>query len=559
MIRTRQMLRSSRCTLCPAVCEISLLQAGPDIWRTEYPLIEGSGLCPRGSALGELLSCRSRILAPAERSAGALRRIDLTSAWEKILQAAGDGIIFLLDAANVPCQQMSQAAAWCRAWPKAQISFVIEPADEQLLLGTEAAGANYLTNDDLASCDGFLIIGDAFAANPICARAIFDRRKEQPRMPIVVIDPAAGTAAKFASHRLETPVGMELQSLMAVASQADVKVDSLGDLAAAKAAVPSAEAGAALAKCKRLAVLVAAEYGRSAAWRQIGYLAGKLAGALGGGVATQTVGANALAALRLAEKLGAISLASAISETSALPVAIGADVLGMLGRQEPKIRVAAAALPNRTTEAADLLLPAALPCELGGTYLQAGKDQIEISPLLPPPAGVPTPAEIVEALAKAAGIAKPASAPKVALKPLKAEAPAAAPAWSDPSRPLLLLGRQASQAGCGALTVHDSWQASEPYPELRISPADARQLNVISQREPELLTAAVNGKTLQVRPRVAPELSPGTVVLAEGLPECRSLIPSAPDEAGQAMVALPATVELSRLEAPSGPPTAWNK
>lgn len=542
MSQTAQELVSSQCTLCPAGCRINLAAAGPDAWRSEYPLDQQGGLCPRGSALGELLCHPLRIVEPAIRAIGKLQPTAMPDALQQILDQGQDSITFLLDG-SLPCEQLIEAAAWCSAWPAADVCFVTEPAETQLLLGLEAGKVSYLGVDDLADCDGFVIIGDAFAANPICARGVMDRRKSQPRTPIVAIDPAAGTAAKFATHRVETAPGMELQAIAAVAVAAGVNTGKLVDAKAAAKAVPSADsAGKAIANCKRLAVLIAAEHGRSHAWRQIGYVAAKLGGALGGGTAPQTSGANALAAVRLAERLDTTSLAKAISSDSLL-VAVGCDVLGMLGIKQPKVFAAAASLPNTTTDQAKIVLPAAMACELGGTYLLDACRNTQITPLLQPPAGVASPAEIIAALAQMAGTAKP-DLPSVDLTAqLAARTPSAAAAADGPSGLTLLLGRQPSQAGCGALTAHGSWQqAMQVEPEVKVSTEDARRAGLADL---QLASVSVDGLAVSARVRVVAELSSGVIVLPEGISKCRALLPCSIDKKDDILVSTPSTAALT--------------
>jgi len=514
---------------CPACCELSLTAAGPDKWRIEYPPDDSSGLCPRGSTLGELLNHPRRILTVGGSDGGRRQAPDLPAALGSVLeQAGGQDITILLDG-GFPCEQLAAAAAWCRSWRQAKLCFVIEPADEQLIKGIEASGAAYLRGEQLGECDGFVIIGDAFSANPICSRSVLDRRHQEHKTPIVVIDPAGGKAAKFASHRLEALPGGTADVLAALAGQGDAD-------AATK------QAAGALANCKRIGVLVAAEYARTAVWEQIGYLAGKIAGS-SGGVAPQTIGANAISAVRMAAELGTISLAEAMADKAGVRVAVGCDVLGMLGWSQPKFLAAAASLPNRTTDSAQIVLPVALPCECVGTYLLNGEMPVKVAALMKPPAGVPTPAELIGALAALAGAARPdtPSAP-AKLKRLSASQPLPAKAGDVPT-PALLLCRDATQAGAGALTGCGTWQSSiAPLPVLSISPSDAEESGVKNFSE---VSVSAGRQTLRANVRVAPELSAGAMVLSEGLPEARGMCPCRIDTQTNAVISEPVSVKVS--------------
>ena len=521
----------SRCMMCPAGCEVNLVASGPDMWRTEYPTGDEGGLCPRGSALGELLGHPRRIREPMKRISGRLERIDLATAIREILDAAaGRGVTFILDG-SLPCEQLVQGGAWCKSWDGAQIAFAIEPSERQLLMGLESSSPKYLDVNELSECDGFLIIGDAFAANPICAKGVLDRRKQEPRTPVVVIDPGSGAAVKFATHRVETSPGGAAPALAGLAAPAGLPPEKLGSSADLE---PSAEsAGRAIANCRRLGVLIAAEYGRTDAWGQIGRISARLGASLGGGVCLQTDGANALGALRVGERLGAIGLYEATRSENLL-VAIGCDVLGMLGRTEPRIFAAGAALPNRTTEQAQIVLPVALPCELAGTYLQSCGRKVQVSALLSPPLGVGEPVSVIASLAEATGVGAPVPLDLDPLSPLRidadepvgsqgplVESAPSAPAGDDPPKLKLLLGRQTTQAGCGALTGWGSW-AGGGDPDLRMSAPDTQALKL---KNLQRVTVSANGKSLSARLRVAPELRGGVIVLPEGSACSRDLLP----------------------------------
>ncbi|HUU42609.1 MAG TPA: molybdopterin dinucleotide binding domain-containing protein [Planctomycetota bacterium] len=524
-----------RCTLCPAGCELIIEQSGPDNWRTEYPAQNVGGLCPRGAVLGQLLAHRKRLTMPAVRSDGRLAAADLDSAIRTVLTVVGSGPVnFFLDG-NVPVEEMQAVSAWCNAWEPARLCLLVEPADEAVLSGVASSGAALLSNDDLKSCDGFLVVGDVFSANPTVACGVFDRHAEQPRTPIVVIDPAAGRTSKFASLAVTTPVGMEYRVLAEVAKAAGVKVDAAGK-------VPSAvAAGTALARCRKLAVLLSAEYARSAAWRQIGHLAGTMAKQLGGGVMTVTTGANAAAAVNLAKKLGAISLADALTD-NATHVALGCDLLGMLGTTQPEFAAVSAAFPNRTTESAQVILPGALSVEIGGSYLVCGKGLVPVPALLAPPAGTLKPSEVVAALAAAAGVKTPAMpAGLKKLEAIDAQVPGDVPEAPEAGVPGLLVGREPMHSGAGDVTRYGSWQRGHrPRPMLRISPADLASAGLKNEGTVHVETDA---GALEATVSSSPELTDGVVVLSDGDAAVRTLLPTRVENG--AVIALPSKVTLT--------------
>jgi hypothetical protein len=534
----------SRCTLCPAGCELLVRGPGAGGYQSEPLTAGGAGLCPRGLAIGELLDAPGRVRWATRRLDGRRQEIPLPEAARAIVAAAGDrDVVFFLDG-TLPCEQLLAADAWCRAWPKAKLCVVIEPAERQLLLGTEACGAAYLSDADLAGCDGFLIVGDAFAANPACSRGVFDRRAADARVSIIVIDPGGGSAAKFATCRVATPPGGELAAIAELSRAAGVDCPPIPppngmDLRSARSA------GLALAGCKRPAIILVAEYGRGGDWRQIGYLAGKLAGALGGGVACQTTGANALAAVRLGPRLAAISLADALARQDAAWVTLGCDLLGMLGIAGREILAAGAAFASRSTEAAEFVMPAALAMELGGTRLFCGERQVCLDALVPPPAGVMAPAEVIGLIARAAGAQLPAAPPAVGtLSRLAAEAPSISAGCSPAAAgsPVLILGRQAADAGCGELTARASWQSAVGSPpSVRLAAADARRIGV---KDLDMVEVRAGETRVRARVRVSHTLDAGAVVLPEALPEARAMCPLYVNPASKVVVASPGMVNI---------------
>ncbi len=495
------------CTLCPAMCPMELVWKAPDRPVVEYPTEAGAGLCPRGSALGELLASPYRIRRP----------VDIEAAAELMT----DGATVLIDG-NLPLEEIAAAAGIVSAWGGVNLCCVVSPEDEQLLLGIEATGAVYLADDDLAGCDGFVVVGDVFAANPRCARNVMDALAKHRRAPLVVIDAGGSVTAKFATRRIICRPGDETDALV-------------GD-----------DVASAVEARKRLGVIISAEAGRGNIWRRIGYQAGELAKSHGGGVSAQTIGANALAAVRLNKHLGLLSLAKALKQDSGVLVPLGVDILGMMGWADMDVPVVAAALPNCTTESARVVLPVALSCEMSGTYLQAGTQTVKTSALLPPPAGVPTVSELLRALAESAGADVPPSGGGL---PPTGRISIPVPDSAEvkvPDGKVLIAARQAARHGDGALTAYAEWQKqSSPLPEIRMSQADAADLGLRDLAQVEVETESY--KTI-ARLRIVKYIRPGTLAISESYPEARRLMPYVIDADSDAIISNPTTVAVRAVE-----------
>ena len=519
----------TRCSLCPAMCVLGTAWKSPDLVRVEYPLAPGSGLCPRGTALGELLDCPARLRWARRREGERLLDMDLPRAISAAAARMAGGAIVLIDGASLSVEEIASAAQVAAAWKGVRVCAAIWPEDEQLLLGMEASGADYLADEDLAGCDGFVLIGDVFAANPRCARPILDARRANPRGPVVAIDSGGAIVLSYAGMAIACPAGQELSALR------------------------EPRVAGAVSACKKLGVVVAAEAGRGPIWQRLGFEAGQLAAKQGGGVCVQTVGANALAVLRMRKLLGLVSLAEAMTPSAGgVRVALGLDVLGMLGWDGPALVVAAAAVPNATTAQAELVLPVALPCECAGTFLRVGKQVTTSVPLIAPPAGVPSPAELLRALAVAAGVAVPPAANRVpGLDRLTVPEPAE-PKFTATGG--LVAYRQALQHAEGSLTNRARWQtAVRPMPELRISPADAAQAGVADLDVAEVQTATGRSRVLV---RVTPRLAAGTMAISEGFVAARRLAPHVVEADRDALVSAPAAATVRRVQAQEVAPAA---
>ena len=509
------------CTLCPALCSLELAWNGPDIPRVEFPPAAGTGVCPRGSALGELLASAARVRWPRRREGERWVDLNLPEALSAAAERMSAGATVFLDG-NLPLEQLAAAAEIADGWDGVGLCLVVNPDDEQVLLGVEASGAHYLADEELGNCDGFVFVGDGFAANPRCARGVLDVLESGKRAPLVVIDSGAGVAGGFATLVVPCAAGGELGALK------------------------SKQVSSAVDACRKLGVVIAPEAGRGDGWRRLGYVAGKLASSHGGGVAVQTAGANALAAVRLANRLKLLSLAQAVATTQGVRVALGVDLLGLLGWSGPAVAVAAAAVANETTKSAELILPTALACEMGGTFLQAGTRSVKTAPLLAPPAGVPTPTELLGALAAAAGVKVSAWSGKLpSLERLALGEPAdvAAASASTNGRRIVAATRADRDTG-GALAGKATWQSQvQSLPELRVARAEARELGLADLAE---VTVETDSHAAAARVRVVDRLAAGTLAISAGYPEARKLVPYVVDAEQDGLASHPAPARVSR-------------
>lgn len=514
----------SRCTLCPALCELELAWKGPDIPRVEYPRQSGKGLCPRGAAMGELLASPSRI----RKAAISGRQVPMLDAVASIAERIKDnGAIFFIDA-NLPLEEVVAVAETVSGWQQAELCLIGSPEDEQLILGLEASGAAYIAQEDLSQCDGFVVIGDVFATNPRCSRYVLDVLMSNRRAPMVVIDSSGSIVAKFARTLISCKPGEEIEALK------------------------SGELTAAVEPCKKLGVIVSAEPARGRIWRQLGFLAGQLAKSHGGGVAVQTAGANAIAAIRLNQQYKLTPLAEAVSPgVEKTRIAIGVDILGILDRLEVEVAVAAAAVPNETTKSAEIVLPVPLPCEMEGNFLQSGHRLTKVSALMPSPAGVPSVSELVKMIASSAGFKASAFSGKLpALEPITIDAPAALAESAgvfddDAGSKTLTMFRQSTHHYAGTLTSQASWQGKGNSPfQVRINPADAAELGLKDLDTVRLETKSA-GTVAQVQ--VVEHIPAGTLAVPEGYPQGRRLIRYEIDSELQAVVSYPAKVKLEKI------------
>ncbi len=455
---------SARCLLCSVGCPVRAIASGPDHYVPDYmPHAGYVGLCGRGGVLVELLDHPARLLQ-ARRGGEAVETAEAAAQIAEALRRGSSSAI-IVDG-NTDTDTLATVGRFA-ADVGARWSLYVPPSDAGLVHGLDTSGCTFVGPEELAEADAFLIIGDIYATHPVAAHWIFEAKAKQSRMPLLLIaDPATATA-KFATG-LYQPALVVGETARAVAAVRTGQAEGLAD-------------GGALAgwkeqlqKAKRPAIVVGAEMGYADA-RALAAEVAVLAKSIGATVCPLTAYGGAWGALRTASANGGICPIEILSSPVDVLLVIGADLVSALGAKAAS-NVAAAneslyvgPMPNRLSDLASLVVPAAFPFETAGRALLGPDRPVEFEPLMAPPAGVPTVREILQ-MAGAPGdvradVSAPCSGP---------EMPAAADEAGQGEGIRLALAADSIHFDDGSLTGRASWpQSVRGRPLLLMAQPDA--------------------------------------------------------------------------------------
>jgi len=462
---------AARCLMCSVGCPVRASRVGPDQYVPDYVSRAGyAGLCGRGSVLVELLDHPER-LRRARRGTGDAARTVATEATaremgETLRRSASavvvaDGGLSLEALAAVGRLARDAEARW---------TVYVPPGDAGLVHGLDASGATLVGPEALADADAVLLVGDVFAAAPVAAHWIFAARDAHPRMARLVVAGGETATSKFATARFEPALaaGGFARALAAV------RTGDTGGLPA-DAQVLAGWKGQ-LAGAERPAIVVAAELGYADA-RALGKEVAALASETGAEVCPATSCGNAWGAMRLAGAAGGGCPAEVLKAGAEAVLAVGCDVLTAYGSavagpvlDGAKEVMYVGAMPNRTSQRASLVIPAALTFETAGRAMLGPDRLVTFEPLMGPPAGVPTVQRVMEMAGVAGGepadVSAPAKGPEMAVTAAAAagdcEGVCVAPAF-DPVH-----------YDDGSVTGRAAWpQSVRPRPVLALAPSDA--------------------------------------------------------------------------------------
>lgn len=472
---------AARCLLCSVGCPVRALRVGPDQYVPDYvPHAGYVGLCGRGSVLVEWLDHPDR-LRQARRSGdgeGISRTLAVKDAARRMAEAlrvAGSAVI--VADGNLDVDTLAAVGRFARD-VGARWTACVTPGDAGLVHGLDGSRAKLVGPEALAEADAMLLVGDVFAAQPVASHWIYAARDAHPRIPRLVIAGANTATAKFATAQFE-PV---LVDGAAAAALAAVRTGSAEGLPAEARGLAGWKEQ--LAAGQHPAIVVTAEGGYGEA-RALAEAVAALAAETGAMVCPLTAYGNAWGAMRVAAAEGGACPAEILKPGADVVLAIGCDLVSAYGAAVAGPLLDGAGdviyvgpMPNRTSDRASLVIPAAFAFEAPGRALLGPDRLVEFGPLMQPPAGVPTVTEIL-ALAGA-----PTGAPAGAIAgastdvsaPCRAPEmpPSAAGRAGDGKGLVVALASDPVHFGDGSLTSRAAWpRAVRPRPVLALAESDA--------------------------------------------------------------------------------------
>jgi len=471
---------AARCLMCSVGCPVRATRVGPDQYIPDYvPHAGYAGLCGRGSVLVELLDHPDRLRRARRGMGEAGGTVPVATAARQAAETLRRSTSAVIVAGgNLDVDTLAAVGRFARE-VGARWTVYVPPGDAGLVHGLDASGATLVGPEALADADAVLMVGDVFAVAPVAAHWIFRARDANHRMARLVIAGGDTATAKFATAGFEPAlaVGGFAPALAAVRTGSTEGLPS-------DAAVLRGWKGR-LASAERPAIVVTGELGY-ANGRALADEVAALAAETGAAVCPLTVCGNAWGAMRVASAEGGACPAEILKKGADVVLAVGCDLVsaygagiasGLLDGAEEIIYVGA--MVGGTARRASLVIPSAFVFETSGRALLGPDRLVEFEPLMAPPAGVPSVAEILAMAGAPGGVSADLSAP--ARAPGAAQ-PARAPGAAQPA--------QAGRGDCrgtwvapasdpvhfddGSVTGRAAWpQAVRPRPVLALAPSDA--------------------------------------------------------------------------------------
>jgi hypothetical protein len=506
---------TARCLMCSVGCPVRALRVGPDQYVPDYvPRAGYAGLCGRGSVLVELLDHPDRLRRARRGSDGSAKTLDLNAAAAAMAETLRRGASAVLVAAgDLDIDALTGLGRLARD-ADARWTVAVPPGDAGLVHGLDASGAAVVGPEAVADADAVLLVGDVFAAEPVAAHWVFAARDANPRMPRLVVAGGDTATAKFATAQVEPPL------------EAGGFADVVAAVRTGQGDAPHVTAAVAgwkdqLAAAAKPAIVVTAELGY-ADGRALADEVAALASETGAMLCPLTACGNAWGAMRVAAAEGGACPAEMLREGPDAVVAVGCDLPSAYGAtiaspvlERAKEVVYVGPMTNRTAARASLVVPAAFPFETAGRALLGPDRLVDFSPLMAPPAGVPSVAAILDM----AGV--PGDGPADVSAPCETPAMAGATGGraGDCKGVVVAPASDAVQYGDGSVTGRAAWpQAVRPRAVLAVAASDAEAAG-LSEGHPAVLEGP--GGSAAVDVLVRPGQRAGQAWVSRGFADVR--------------------------------------
>ncbi len=499
-----------RCLFCNLGCRLRLEQFAPQRWRPTYN--DSDRLCARGQMLADLVHHPERLYRPSMNTKPVALETALRCLADRLVRGGPASLSIWLDG-NTALEDLTAARLFVDQWKgSSELLVHLPPHERGAVEGLDVAGVEPVDPEQWHRADAFLVIGNPLASHPPIAPHLLRWGKERTSTPLVVVDSAAGVTDAYTPHALRCRPGYEYWVTAAMiqsvgAGQAATWLpdgDSLRQVVDDSGVDPQRVDRAAnlLRSAHRPAVIIAPASGAAERWRTLTAAASVWAAAKGGMVSVLTSCANALAVSRYTRRFAIKDWATVQSQVHSRQ----GDILLILGWDpssayprtlwESSVKTAQTVVmanPFAPMESGRVahLFPLALGSERGGTYVLAdGKNRV-INPLLSPPAGVLTIAELFMLLARyinqSGDGSMDLSNEQICVSPgdyapvkvgVTTEIPAPPKASTATGWPAVLTGDPTHYFD-GQITRRSRWSRQMNWrPELHISAADARALGL---------------------------------------------------------------------------------
>ena len=416
----------TRCLYCSLLCPVSAEKQRNGTVRPGYPEGQsgrtGMGLCYRGHYLAALMAHPKRITKGQGARFDGEHDAVVVEAAEVISRAVAAKTLGVMVSANMPVEELAATvgAALQAGVSTEQITIFMPPTDKAIFDGTRRGKCRKANFKDLRNAKTTLAIGDVLGTHPVLAAELIGAKEQNRRANLILLDSIAGRCARFATSQLSIAHRSEAAAILAIAQAAGAKLEQLCQntpkaeelLQACRLDERQVQDCAQSLKDDASAVIVLTiPPGRTHQSELLAAAAGLLAETTGAALIPLYHYGGSVGACAMAESLGLANNAQWVQAAQngrfSTALVVAADPVGMLpddiaGTIIEKIDclIAASAMPNATTQLANITLPLAFWFEIAGSVLDHTGESVRLESLAQPPGAAQTPSGLIDQLAQ---------------------------------------------------------------------------------------------------------------------------------------------------------------